>query len=252
MTLIDDRGRIFGKVNAIDALVVLVVVVLIPIAYGAYALFRTPIPAIVAVEPASLVRAASMAVTIRGQNLRPYLRAQIGTTPPAMVPFSIESPSVGHITLPDLAPGSYELVLFDEAREVARRPGAIVIVASPETAEVQVKFVASPEILDAVKAGDADLSGGATAPERAVLTAVGADRQPVNVMVSTETIHHRSFTVPQAMLTFTGTLRVPVAMGAMGWQYRDRPIKVGAAFTFESVNGVMTGWIMEAKVPEPK
>jgi hypothetical protein len=33
-----------------------------------------------------------------------------------------------------------------------------------------------------------------------------------------------------------------------GWSYKDRPVKVGAPFTFESISGAMMGWIIEMKV----
>ena len=44
MALIDEQGRLFGKVNLIDALVALVALLLIPLAYGAFLLFRAPVP----------------------------------------------------------------------------------------------------------------------------------------------------------------------------------------------------------------
>ena len=42
MSLVDDRGRVGGSINLIDAIVVVLIVVLVPLAYGAYLLFRTP------------------------------------------------------------------------------------------------------------------------------------------------------------------------------------------------------------------
>jgi hypothetical protein len=44
MTVIDERGRVFGRINLIDAAAALFLFVLIPVAYGAYVLFRTPQP----------------------------------------------------------------------------------------------------------------------------------------------------------------------------------------------------------------
>ena len=54
MALVDDRGRAFGRFNPVDVFVFALVVVMIPIAYGAYALFRTP--------PAKLARHRAEAV----------------------------------------------------------------------------------------------------------------------------------------------------------------------------------------------
>jgi hypothetical protein len=51
MTLVDNRGRILGRYNLIDLALVCVVLGLIPLGYGAYLLFRTPLPSLTAVEP---------------------------------------------------------------------------------------------------------------------------------------------------------------------------------------------------------
>jgi hypothetical protein len=40
VTVLDDRGRLFGRVNLVDALVVGFIVLLIPVAYGTWLLFR--------------------------------------------------------------------------------------------------------------------------------------------------------------------------------------------------------------------
>jgi hypothetical protein len=52
------------------------------------------------------------------------------------------------------------------------------------------------------------------------------------------------------MLAFTGTVRVPVVSTRSGWSYQDRPVKVGAAFTFETMAGGMIGWILDMKLDE--
>ena len=44
MAIVDDRGRLGGKVNLIDAVVAFLILILIPVAFGAYLLFRTPQP----------------------------------------------------------------------------------------------------------------------------------------------------------------------------------------------------------------
>ena len=54
MTIVDERGRLFGRFNLIDAAVVLVVVVLVPLVYAAYLLFRPPAMKILSVNPARI------------------------------------------------------------------------------------------------------------------------------------------------------------------------------------------------------
>ena len=44
MPIVDERGRVAGRINLIDAVAAVVIVVLVPVAYGAYLLFRTPQP----------------------------------------------------------------------------------------------------------------------------------------------------------------------------------------------------------------
>ncbi len=53
MSLVDDRGRVFGRYNLVDVAVAFVLLGLIPLGYGAYALFRTPLPKLTVVEPAT-------------------------------------------------------------------------------------------------------------------------------------------------------------------------------------------------------
>ncbi|MEW5982046.1 MAG: DUF4330 family protein [Acidobacteriota bacterium] len=129
MPIVDDRGRLWGKVNLVDLAVAVFVLLLVPVAYSAYVLFRTPPPTIAAVEPAVLQEGKDLRVKLTGTNFRPFLQAAVG---PTRAPgFLVESPEVAEVRLPDLAPGTYDLVLYDEAREVGRRPGAITILGPP-------------------------------------------------------------------------------------------------------------------------
>lgn len=127
-SMIDERGRLFGKINLIDAAVAGFVLLFIPIAYGAYALFRVPAPQIVSIEPARLPEGENLAIMITGRDLRPFLRVALGTE---MGTFLIQSPTVAEVKLPKLAPGTYDLMLYDESREVARRDRAVTILAPP-------------------------------------------------------------------------------------------------------------------------
>jgi len=137
MPFIDDRGRLFGKVNLIDAAVGIFLLVLIPLGYSAYLLFRDPVPTIVSVEPAQIVEYQPATIRIQGQDLRPYLRARLGDTE---FSFLVESTSAGMVRLTEeevaasrniLPVGTYDLVLLDEARELVRKPGALSVIPAP-------------------------------------------------------------------------------------------------------------------------
>jgi hypothetical protein len=131
MPVIDDRGRLFGRVNVIDFAVVLFVVALVPLAYAAYALFRPTPPHIVSVSPSTAVYKAGVEqkVTITASWLRPFLRAQIGTYNTRG--FEVTSARTADVRFMDLPPGTYDIVLFDESQEVARLPKALKITPRP-------------------------------------------------------------------------------------------------------------------------
>jgi hypothetical protein len=381
--LIDDRGRLFGRWNVIDAFFALLVLLAIPVAYGAFLLFRVPVPEVTAIEPATVKEHELATITVKGRDLRPFLRARIGAAPAS---FLVQSPTAGEIKLPDLTAGTYDVALFDEVNQLVVKPGALTVVAPPAppvaqvalqavgafvgltketaaligskmtfrgeqgsaplaevvalrppepmtarvrisentyaaaplpqlrvpaivrlnclavneactiggttvargtvvslplaassdggakpgpnqvgfqvdqlipegtraefpaTATVRVRFAAGPELLTAMKVGDRDLGTGGSDSERAVLTSIGGDQQTVSAITSAESSVRRSLQVQQNVLTFAGTVRVPVVFTPSGWSYKDRPVKVGAPFNFETVSGAMLGWILEVDI----
>lgn len=382
MPLIDDRGRLFGKLNLIDAIVVFVVLLLIPLAYGAFLLFRVPEPTITSITPAQVTENETGSLQITGNDLRPFLRAKIGMVD---APFFVQSPTLGEIKLPPkLAPGAYDIVLMDEGQELVRKGGALTVVAAriemeavgvfvglpqdaegliaagsdfgtiaevlavrplrprmqrvriganvfvtkplekewgmpaiirlncaivgaeckvgdtavaknatitlslsrppakngsapaahkqvqflidevfpagmhaafPAIASIRVRFVAEPEVLDVMKVGDVDLSGSLTPADegRAVLTQVGSDRRTLTALSNnSEGLLRRTVQLEQPVLAFTGAVRVPVVFTPSGWSYKDRPVKVGAPFTFETAAGAMMGSIISMNLSHEK
>ena len=251
MPLIDERGRIFGRVNLIDALAVVLVLVSIPLAYGAFLLFRVPAPTILSIQPARILEHQTATVQITGQDLRPFLRARVGVT--ESEGFLVQSPTLAEIKVPALPEGTYDVALFDQAQELVRKPGALTVLGPPvraAVATVQVRFIAGPEVVDRMKPGDLDVLGpGAVAEaDRAVLMAVGPERQTVTARTKTEGLLGGSLELDQRMLALTCTVRVPVVFTPSGWSYKERPVKVGAPFTFESISGGMSGWILGMKL----
>lgn len=122
--LIDGQGRLFGRVNVVDAAVVLVICVLMPLMYGAYLLFRPELPGLIAIEPAQVVP-GTQRVGVRGEHLRPNLRIVIGDFGARFLLADAEN---GVTELPtQLAPGVYDVALLDEDREVSRLPGGLTV-----------------------------------------------------------------------------------------------------------------------------
>jgi hypothetical protein len=150
MPVIDDRGRLFGRMNLIDALVLVLVVVLIPIAYTAFMLFRTPAPRITAVEPSQVPLGLEMRVKVRGTGLRSLFRANIGEMPASAYLF--ENERSADVLFSNVGPGKYDLSLFDGVQEVARLKGAVTILPPPIPATTKVRITGALIGLDAGRA----------------------------------------------------------------------------------------------------
>jgi len=138
MSVIDTRGRLFGLINLVDAAVVAFVLVLLPVAYGTYLLFRPAKPQIESVTLATITkeenRIASGAVLIaklkiKGSGFNPLLRASIGNTP--ALGFVFENPNSADVLVGQVGADDHDLILFDGIQEVARAAGAFKIPASP-------------------------------------------------------------------------------------------------------------------------
>jgi hypothetical protein len=127
--LIDDQGRFAGRWNVIDAAVVALLVLMIPVGYGAYELFRTPVPRITSVTPTQVMQRHTALIQMKGENLRAFLRVRVGGVDGRL---AIESPTSAQFKLPDdLDAGTYDVALFDESREIVRLPRALTVVAPP-------------------------------------------------------------------------------------------------------------------------
>jgi len=138
--VVDADGRLFGKINLVDAAIGAFVALLLPLAYGAVLLFRPPSPRIISVEPAPLTFTEDRAalgselagkVKVRGEALRPVLRATIGGQP--ALAYIFEDPSTADVLFGNLPAGRHDLILYDGVQEVARAPSAVVIPEKPYT-----------------------------------------------------------------------------------------------------------------------
>lgn len=135
MTVVDERGRLFGRINLVDAALGLVAVILIPIAYGTYLLFRpVTAPRIDEVTASTITKTeerisvggrVAARFKIRGNGFTPLLRARVGDTD--ALAFVFENPNSADLLVSPIAPGRHDLVLVDGRQEVARAKDAIVI-----------------------------------------------------------------------------------------------------------------------------
>lgn len=171
MAIVDDRGRLFGRMNLLDAVALVLLVGLIPLGYAAYALFREQPPRLISISPARSQPLSHLPVTVKGENLRPYMRISAGSH--QAIDFQFRSTSEVEVPFSSLPPGEYDIILYDQAQERSRLPKALVIEASalPPTEIVAVGAFGN---LDA--AGAAKITPGLQLGSLGEVIAVG---QPV-------------------------------------------------------------------------
>jgi hypothetical protein len=129
MPIVDSHGRLLGRLNVIDAIAALLLLGLLPLAYGAYTLFRTPPPRLVAVEPGTMVNGPNLRVAIKGENLRPYMRVSFGNIQGNS--FIFRNTSEALVDLNAMPPGVYDVVLYDTAQEQSRLRDAFTLTPPP-------------------------------------------------------------------------------------------------------------------------
>lgn len=172
MTAIVDReGRLFGRVNLVDAAVGLALFIVVPLAYGAFLLFRPPAPRIASVErvPLSNIEERTAGglllggkLKVRGTGLRPNMRAEIGDR--RAIAFVFETPTSADVIFgADVPAGTHDLVLFDGVREIARARGTVTVAPSPPRPTVRVRVVGT--LVDLDEARSRALHAGAVFPD---------------------------------------------------------------------------------------
>jgi len=158
--VVDREGRLFGKVNLIDAAIVVALFVLVPLAYAAFLLFRPPAPRIASVErvPLSNIEERTAGglllggkLKVRGTGLRPNMRAEIADR--RAIAFVFETPvSADVIFGADVPAGTHDLVLFDGVREIARARAAVTVAPGPARPTIRVRVVGALIDLDETRA----------------------------------------------------------------------------------------------------
>jgi hypothetical protein len=134
MALIDNDGRLFGRFNLFDAAIAGLAVILIPIAYGTYLLFRAPAPHISSVVRVPITQEErrvaggnrlTAKLKVRGSGLRPMLQASIGGT--RSLGFVFENPNSADVMVGVVPPGTHDFILLDGVQELARLPNSVTI-----------------------------------------------------------------------------------------------------------------------------
>ncbi|MBI3491944.1 MAG: DUF4330 family protein [Acidobacteria bacterium] len=271
MSVVDSRGRLFGRVNLIDAIAVGFVAFGIPIAFVAYGVFHVQAPVIAGVTPTSFsVEATVRRMRVTGDHFRPYLRAYVSRTgEPLTVDtlsqtlranFLIETTKAVELKLPDnLLTGVYDLYLFDEGREVARRVSTFSI-TTPDvprtvdahageraTLEIGVRFDIENGLLDSIKVGDVDVNQpgtGPPSPQPATLLSLQpiSDRAAVLSVPLGDGANIRVLTAPTRAL-MNGRIRLGAVRNNNIWEYSRQHVRLGERFSFLTTTYVIQGTI---------
>jgi len=241
MTIVDERGRLFGRLNLIDLAAAVLVLVLVPLAYGSWMLFRTRPPVIESVTPATLTAGqATQHLEVRGRHLRPFLRAWVGTVKAG---YLFESADRAEIQVPALPPGTYDLAFFD-SKELARFPNAVTVRPSPaeklEEVDFLVRVITRPEILEEVSRSLRDRPAGQPHP---------TSSRPV--LVSYEVVDKISGSTTSDLLQgrlvvihcLVRALLAPRT--ADGWQHDGRALKAGAVFVVTGETYQLQGEVLK-------
>lgn len=128
MAMIDERGRLFGRLNVVDAILAALITALIPLGYASYVLFRAPFPVLTSVEPAVVTYGPNMRFKVHGENLKPYLRVSLDIHQGKNFLFH-DSTEAG-VELLDVPPGVYDVILYDQAQERGRLSKGFTILPS--------------------------------------------------------------------------------------------------------------------------
>jgi hypothetical protein len=275
MAVMDRNGRLFGRINIIDACALAVAIAVVPASLVAYRALRMRPLVISAVRPHKLTIGSPMRVQLEGSQFRPFLEAYVG---PAGKPFILDeadrgtqkgiymlvSPALVEVRFPVIPAGTYDLYLADHGRIVANSPAAITV-SQPDYAlgvrTMKVQFYPPPEAVPLIRVGDKDIVEPKlpTSPvnEPAVVTAVDPRPERREVIDMHLTAKQESwYGQPMLGQLVEVTLRLPQSeIAPNGWYYNDESVLVGGLFMLTTdrykLRGVVT-WMSDVQRIAPR
>jgi hypothetical protein len=136
MAIVDPQGRLFGRLNLLDAAFVLLLFALIPLGYASWIVFRSPPAQLTSVEPGTLMAEPSIRLVVHGANLRPFMRVSLGTR--QGLDFLFRDSTRAEAVFTNMEPGVYDLILYDFEKERSRLPQAVTITKAPVPAALMI------------------------------------------------------------------------------------------------------------------
>jgi hypothetical protein len=273
MAVIDSNGRLFGRLNPIDAAAFVFAILLVAVAGAALATFRPRPVAITGVMPRTLTVGSPMHVQVKGEQFRPYLQAFVERTGQRFMidevdrsrnkaTYLLSSPELVELQFGEIVPGTYDLYLTEHSRVVASSTGAIVVsqpAAATAEQSITVQFYPPPAAISLIRVGDRDVveprlpTSAVNPPATVVAVEPRPERREVIDMhlLPSESWYGQ----PMVGQLVEVTLRVPVAEVRPGaWTYNEDAMRVGRLFTMTTdryqLRGVIT-WVGEVKKGAP-
>ena len=234
----------------------LILVALIPVLYGAYLLFQPEPPSLTSVEPARIQSGQTQVLTVRGNNLRPYMRVSFDAHQGKSFLFADSTRAV--VELEAVPPGVYDVILYDHAQERFRIPKGLEVVALPRpqtSLDLVGRFTAIAENIIPQLKPDVALAGLGTilqvgAREASVTRTQVGPNQALNVPSTS------AFNVP-AVIRATCTLviraGVAICMTSETGLTRDNLLTVNignstALFQIDQVRAAAPGTLLDVRV----
>lgn len=270
MPILDDNGRLFGRLNLFDAAALLAALLVLVLALATYRVFLVPPPEIVSIEPSTLKIDDDPRLHVTGRNLRPYLHAFVTTAgqAPAFVDvpknpnelmYLLERPTSAELRLPKLPRGAYDLYFYDGGREVMRRTPAFTVVGPEppapgevETAvmDVTLRLDVDEALAPLIRAGDVDLSPRASwMLKPAVILSVRRLPDPyraVGFAVSRDGSLLADLGPPRARIE--AIVRTGVVKSPGGWLYGERPLRASEGWAFATTNWTASGTVIRVVI----
>lgn len=248
MPFVDDRGRLFGRFNVLDAIVLALLVLFVPVAYGAYNLFHDPLPMLTSIDPAAGTQGEITRIRIHGQHLRPLLRVTIGSQFGNDV--LVANPTLAEVVLPEMQPGTYDVVLYDQGQELSRLPRAFTL-ARPPQSTVPLQVVGTFTALDA--SAVASLAAGRRFPEDSsepvaeILTAGPAQPALRRVRVGASVVT----TAVPGKLQVSATLRLRCVLVGDECLVGDTLLAPGVPISLPTSAGLVPFWVDDVRADAP-
>jgi hypothetical protein len=261
---VQKRGRAVRGMHWLDAMLAAAVVLSVASAVVGYGVMRRTEPKIDAIEPATIAPQAAR-VRLRGRDFRPFLQAFVvpAGTPFVLhdaasgfqpAPFYLASARDAELDVPALAPGTYDLYLYDQGRRVTVVSSALKSKASapPHSATIAatVRFLVPAEMLPLVRVGDRDAEGstGGPADGRAVVRQLAALPRPVETVDFEQIDPSRYAGAKTSSRAIDATVSIPVTQRADGaWTYKGAAVRAGEDFTLVTNRYVAQGLTLDVE-----